>query len=62
VIGESPFPFALTRKLGARTNLDFYAGVSVRGRVSVDDGQDTEVVRDDYRTTPALGITQAHRY
>lgn len=64
-IGENRyFPvFArLTRKLGARTNLDFYAGVSVRGRVSVDDGQDTEVVRDDYRTTPALGITLAHRY
>lgn len=64
-VGENRFfpLFArLTRKFGARTKLDVYAGVSAGGRLSVDNSQGSEVARDDYKTAPAIGLTLSHRY
>lgn len=64
-IGENRFfpVFArLTRKFGAQTKLDFYAGVSAGGRLSVDNAQGTGVASDDYKTAPAIGLTLSHRY
>lgn len=62
-IGESRlFPvFArATRKLGAQTTLELYAGVSARGRISVTDTQGHETATD-YDSAPAIGLTLAHR-
>jgi hypothetical protein len=64
-IGENRFfpVFArLTRKFGAQTKLDFYAGVSAGGRLSVDNAQGNGVASDDYKTAPAIGLTLSHRY
>jgi len=64
-VGENRFfpVFArLTRKFGAPTKLDFYAGVSAGGRLSVNNAQGNEVARDDYKTAPAIGVTLSHRY
>jgi hypothetical protein len=64
-VGENRFipVFArVTRKLGARSQLDLYAGISAAGRLSVDDSGGNGVARDDYKTAPALGLTLSHRY
>jgi hypothetical protein len=64
-VGENRFIplFArVTRKLGKQTQLDFYAGASVYGRLSVDNSSGGGVAQDDYKTAPALGVTLAHRY
>ena len=64
-VGENRFVpiFArVTRKLGKQTQLDFYAGVAVSGRLSVDNSSGNGVAQDDYKTAPALGVTLAHRY
>jgi hypothetical protein len=64
-VGENRFIpiFArVTRKFGKQTQLDFYAGISVSGRLSVDNSSGNGVAADDYKTAPALGLTLAHRY
>jgi hypothetical protein len=64
-IGENRFfpAFArLTRKFGSKTRLDFYAGVSAGGRLTVENAQGRQVGQDDYTTVPAIGLTLAHRY
>ncbi len=64
-VGENRFMplFArVTRKLGAQSRLDFYAGLSVGGRLSVDASNGNAVARDDYQTSPAIGLTLSHRY
>lgn len=63
-IGENRFfpLFArVSRKLGAQTKLEFYAGVSAGGRLAVTDkeGDDTH---SDYQTAPAFGVTLAHQF
>ena len=64
-VGENRFIplFArISRKLGPQTRIDFYAGASVYGRLSVDDANGNGFAQDDYKTAPAIGITLAHRY
>jgi hypothetical protein len=64
-VGENRFipVFArVTRKLGKQSKLDFYAGISVGGRLSVDSSTGSTVARDDYKTAPTIGVTLAHRY
>jgi hypothetical protein len=63
-IGENRFVplFArVTRSLGPQPRDDFYAGVSVEGRLSVDDVNGNAFAQDDYKTARAIGITLAHR-
>ena len=63
-VGENRFVpiFArVTRSFGSQTHVDLYAGISVGGRLSVDDATGAGVARDDYKTAPAIGITLAHR-
>jgi hypothetical protein len=64
-VGENRFfPVFLraTRKFGPSTQVDFYAGASAGGRLSVDSAQGDAVARDDYRTAPALAVTFVHRF
>jgi hypothetical protein len=64
-IGENRFVplFArATRKFGAGSRLDFYAGISTGGRLSVENSNGSGLVREDYRTAPVLGFTLSHRY
>ena len=64
-VGENRFVpiFArITRNVGTQMRVDFYAGISVGGRLSVDDATGAGVARDDYKTAPAVGITLAHRF
>ena len=64
-MGENRFVplFArVTRKFGAQTRLDFYAGISVGGQLSIDGANGNSLASDDYKTAPALGVTLSHRY
>jgi hypothetical protein len=64
-IGENRFVpvFArVTRKLGPRSRLDLYAGISAGGRLSTENSNGGAQVHEDYKTAPVLGFTLSHRY
>ena len=64
-IGENRFVpiFArVTRKLGPRSRLDLYAGISAGGRLSTENSNGGALVQEDYKTAPVLGFTLSHRY
>lgn len=64
-VGENRFipVFArVTRKIGEASRLDFYAGVSTSGRLSVDSSTGNSLARVDYNTAALLGLTFAHRF
>jgi hypothetical protein len=46
--------------MGPQTTIEFYAGVSAGGRISVTDGQGRKSATD-YTSAPAIGLTLAHR-
>lgn len=64
-IGESrsiPVFARLTHKFGKASRVDFYAGVLLDGKLSVDDAGGNEVASDQYNAAPVLGLTLATRF
>jgi hypothetical protein len=64
-IGENRFfpLFArVSRKFGAQTKVDFYAGVALGGRLKLEDANGARFAKDDYSTAPLIGLTLSHRY
>jgi hypothetical protein len=64
-IGEEralPLFGRLSRNLGNALKLDFYAGVLLEGRLSIDDPGGNEVASDDYGPAPFAALTLAGRF
>jgi hypothetical protein len=64
-VGENRFfpVFArVTRKMGPQTRFDFYAGLSLGGRLTATDDNGNDVAEDDYSSAPVLGLTFSHRF
>jgi hypothetical protein len=64
-VGENryfPLFARVARTFGAQTKVDLYAGIALRGRLTVNDADDIRVARDDYSTAPMIGLTMAHRF
>jgi hypothetical protein len=64
-IGEStsiPLFARVGRKFGAASRFDFYAGLSVGGKLAVMDRDGNGIANDDYKTAPAIGLTLSSRF
>jgi hypothetical protein len=64
-VGENRFfpLFArVSRKFGAQTKVDFYAGVALGGRLKLEDANGATFAKDDYSTAPLIGLTLSHRF
>jgi hypothetical protein len=45
-----------------RTRLDFYGAALVNGKLNLADRNGNDVVAEDYKTAPGIGLTLSHRY
>jgi hypothetical protein len=64
-IGESrsiPVFARLTHKFGKASRVDFYAGVLLDGKLTVENAGGSEVASDQYQAAPVLGLTLASRF
>lgn len=64
-IGENRFFPAfvrVTRKMSPQTRFDFYAGLSLGGRLTATDDNGNDVAVEDYKSAPVLGLTFSHRF
>ncbi len=52
----------VTRNIDTKSNVDFYAGIAVGGRLRVIDTHGVTVAKDDYATAPFVGLTLTHRF
>jgi hypothetical protein len=64
-VGETssiPLLARLSRKLGAKSRVDLYAGALVNGRLGLKDSDGGEIATEDYRTAPAVAATLTGRF
>ncbi len=60
--GSIPLLARVSRRLGARSRLDLYAGALTRGRLTLKDADGHELARPEYGAAPAVALTLARRF